>query len=265
MRTRAMSAGGEKNAADSASVSESDQIRELTVESDFHEAADPDGRIAIIGFGSLLSEPSALTTFPRLLSFQAARLKDFRRVFCHAAPVFFERGIANGETREYSSLSVEPCEGEEIVVTHFTIPTDEVPSFIEREHEFRFLLVPPQNITLMTSSLTSSPIQHGAVICSRYSDEEYRRVRLGGDPSAYERLYGRWGVETIWDDTLLPCRVYLRHCVLAARSLGTEAHRSFLEHTFLADRTTTIKQHLLANPAIMTELPPPSLADRYGG
>lgn len=56
-----------------------------------------------------------------------------------------------------------------------------------------------------------------------------------------------------------------RHCVLAARKLGSEAEASFLDDTFLADRATTVRRHLERNPGIMTELPPPSLAARYSG
>ena len=66
-------------------------------------------------------------------------------------------------------------------------------------------------------------------------------------------------------DDVLPCRVYLRHCVLAAQRLGAEAHASFLDGTFLSDRATTVRQHLEANPGILDELPPPSLVGRYSG
>jgi hypothetical protein len=66
-------------------------------------------------------------------------------------------------------------------------------------------------------------------------------------------------------DDVLPCRTYLRHCTLAASSLCPEAHASFLDATFLADRTTTIRDYLEEHPEIMQELPPPSLAARYSG
>jgi hypothetical protein len=59
--------------------------------------------------------------------------------------------------------------------------------------------------------------------------------------------------------------VYLRHCVLAAQRLGPAAHASFLDGSVLSDRTTTVRQHLAAEPGIMDELPPPSLIGRYSG
>ena len=73
------------------------------------------------------------------------------------------------------------------------------------------------------------------------------------------------GVAGCWRDDVLPCRVYLRHCVLASQNRGPDCHENFLDHTWLADRTTTIRQHLAANPGIMEELPPESLKERYSG
>ena len=77
--------------------------------------------------------------------------------------------------------------------------------------------------------------------------------------------YGRWGVEKIWDDSLLPCRVYLRHCILASIRFGGDAHDNFMDQSYLADRKTTIRQYVEAHPEIMNELPPEHLQERYNG
>lgn len=54
--------------------------------------------------------------------------------------------------------------------------------------------------------------------------------------------------------------------VLAAKNLGDEVYDNFLDHTFLGDRKTTIRQHLAAKGSgIMEEEPPESLKVRYGG
>ena len=37
------------------------------------------------------------------------------------------------------------------------------------------------------------------------------------------------------------------------------------DHTYLADRKTTVRQHLTSYPGIMDELPPPELIGRYSG
>ena len=69
---------------------------------------------------------------------------------------------------------------------------------------------------------------------------------------------------------MLPCRVYLRHCVLAAKKLSKQtsseaAYDSFLDDTYLADRVTRVRTYLAQHPDIMNELPPPQLAARYSG
>ncbi|KAI7843079.1 hypothetical protein COHA_003250 [Chlorella ohadii] len=214
--------------------------------------------MTIAGFGSLLSETSARSTFPELQNFRQGRLRGWRRVFAHQCDIFFARGIARPETREVSSLSVEEHPSSEIIVTLFEVEASpaSISAFIEREHEFRFMCVHPLE-------LDGTPADRRAVVCARWSDEEYRARRC--PPHEWTRRYGTHGVEQIWTDDVLPCRVYMRHCVLAAQRLGAEAYASFLDGTFLSDRTTTLRQHLAANPDILEELPPPSLIGRYSG
>ncbi|KAH1120551.1 hypothetical protein J1N35_003711 [Gossypium stocksii] len=235
------------------------EMCQLDDSSDFEKLLSPSGYISICGFGSLLSERSARSTFPNLLNFRVAKLKGFRRVFAHVAPIFFDRGIAKPETKEISSLSVEPCEGETLIVTVFEIQKSEIPSFMERELEFRFLAVWPE-------TLDGEPFANPAVLCTRYSDEEFFQIRCKGNKDIYFQHYGRYNIEKIWRDDILPCRVYLRHCVLAAKNLGDIAYNNFLDHTFLGDRTTTIRTYLATSGSgIMEEEPPESLKSRYGG
>lgn len=156
-------------------------------------------------------------------------------------------------------MSVEPCEGEILIVTIFEIQRSEIPAFIEREHEFRFFAVIPETLNDL---LYTSP----AVICARYSDEEYFKNRCQGSPEVFYQRYGRYDIQKIWQDDLLPCRAYLRHCVLAAKNLGDLAYNNFLDHTFLGDRKTTIRKYLATTGlGIMDEEPPESLKERYGG
>ncbi|KAF3489124.1 hypothetical protein F2Q69_00056752 [Brassica cretica] len=233
-------------------------MMELVDESDFEKLISSENRISITGFGSLLSERSARSTFPDLENFRVAKLQGFRRVFAHAAPIFFERGIANLQTKEISSLSVEPCQGESLVVTVFEIKQTEIPAFIQRELEFRFLAVVPE-------TLQGNPFTHSAVLCGRYSDEEFFRIRCKGNKEVYFQHYGRFNIDKIWRDDIFPCRLYLRHCVLAAKNLGDEAYNNFLDHTFLGDRRTTIREYLSSTGSgIMEEEPPEALKSRYG-
>ncbi|KAJ4802097.1 hypothetical protein LUZ62_014663 [Rhynchospora pubera] len=239
-------------------------VDELNSIADFERIASSsseseDAYISICGFGSLLSERSARSTFPHLLNFRLAQLRGFRRVFAHVAPIFFDRGIANPHTGEISSLSVEPCQHELLIVTVFEINIHDVPSFLKREEEFRFLAVYPEG-------LDGTPFPNRAVLCARYSDEEYFQVRCQGSKEIYHDRYGRYNIQKIWRDDILPCRIYLRHCVLAAKNLGEPAYSNFLDHTYISDRKTTIRQYLATDGAgIMEEEPPESLKTRYGG
>ncbi|OMO53607.1 phosphatase 2C (PP2C)-like protein [Corchorus capsularis] len=234
-------------------------VSQLDDLSDFEKLLSPSGHISICGFGSLLSEKSARSTFPNLLNFRVAKLNGFRRVFAHVAPIFFDRGIAKPETKEISSLSVEPCEGETLIVTVFEIQKSEIPAFMDRELEFRFLAVLPE-------TLDGEPFANPGVLCARYSDKEFFQIRCKGSKDIYFQHYGRYNIDKIWRDDILPCRVYLRHCVLAAKNLGDIAYNNFLDHTFLGDRTTTIRTYLATTGSgIMEEEPPESLKSRYGG
>ena len=56
----------------------------------------------------------------------------------------------------------------------------------------------------------------------------------------FAEKYERYGLASIWDDSrsagILPCRVYLRHCVLAAEKAGQHVRDDLLDSTLLADR-----------------------------
>lgn len=215
--------------------------------------------VRIFGFGSLLSEKSARITMPSLRNFRKARLNGWRRVFAHAAPIFFERGIARLETKEYSSLSVEPCEGASILVSTFQIPSSELDAYYQREHEFRFVWVPPSSYEFVDDAKNVKNYEGDektqGLICARFSDEEYLRERCGGSKEKLFQNYGKHGITKIWDDDILPCRPYLRFCVLASQQFGEDVYNSFLDATFLGDRKTTIRAYLKVHNDIMLEEP----------
>ncbi|OMP11873.1 hypothetical protein COLO4_03630 [Corchorus olitorius] len=213
-------------------------VSQLDDLSDFEKLLSPSGHISICGFGSLLSEKSARSTFPNLLNFRVAKLNGFRRVFAHVAPIFFDNGIAKPETKEISSLSVEPCEGETLIVTAFEIQQSEIPAFMDRELEFRFLAVLPETLD---GEPFANPGEVRTFISSIMVD--ITSIRFG---------------------EMISC-----HAVFisdTAKNLGDIAYNNFLDHTFLGDRTTTIRTYLATTGSgIMEEEPPESLKSRYGG
>lgn len=236
-----------------------------------------DQTVTILGFGSLLSEKSARTSFPHLKSFRLGRIHNYRRVFGHPASIFFQRGIANFETKEMSSLCAEYCPSASFICSVFEVDnengdflsasqnnsSDLVPSMAFREREEEFEII--SNVSY--EEITTPDSKEGkGILCTSSSDEAYLE-RWGKD--RFDKNYKKYSVDTIWgwgrDSGLRPCGPYLRHCVLAATKLGEECLNSFLDETFLVDRSTTVREYLDQFPNVMATLPPVELQDRYGG
>lgn len=214
----------------------------------------------------------------------------------HAASIFFDRGIAKMDTREFSSLSAErvpaaaegegaagAAEREPLIVTLFEIPVDQLPAFYAREEEFLLETVPYREGLPSAAAAKAEGDGAGAaagagagaakatgagLMCLRSSDAHYVATR---GQEAFDTLYKARGLHTIWHwDRILPCRVYLRHCVLAARALGPEAEANFLSTTFCYDGSTTIGEYLGGalgglGTSIMEEEPPEAVRGRYSG
>ena len=165
--------------------------------------------------------------------------------------------------------------------TRQPIPTGE---FLQREEEFDITEVPYMDFTdgssdgdgntttnfnnsnSSSTNSSTSGVKMG-VLCTRSTDAAYIQ-RWGKE--RFDTNYGTYGLDTIWgygpESDLRPCRVYLRHCVLAAQALGPACYRSFLDETFLVDRTTTIRDYLIDHPGLIeTTIPPPGFEERYSG
>ena len=232
-----------------------------------------DNTITILGFGSLLSESSSKLTFPNLKNFRLGYVPSYRRVFGHPTSIFFRRNIANYETKEMSSLSVEPVDDDiGLVISVFEVDSknmmeDGIPSreFLEREEEFDIISVPYYEL-LGTNYTEKSNEKKFGLICAKSTDEAY--IERWGQ-NRFDEHFKKYGVESIWtwttDSGLRPCSIYLRHCYLAATSMGEVCFNSFLDETFLVDRTTTIRQYIQQYPEVLDVRPPPDLASRYSG
>ena len=232
-----------------------------------------DEYVSVIGIGSLLSPKSSRMTFPNLVNFRLARMTGYRRIFCHPAPVFYKRGIANIETKEVSSLSAEKLNDtayisdpelkhQEIMVTTFDIPKSEIPAFVEREEEFDFSIVVVSDIEKDKDGYFKTTT---GLLCTRSTDSKYiekhGQERFNSDCQAF-------GLTSIWDSPgeIYPCRLYLRHCLLAAKNISSEMYENFLSTTYLYDRKTKLRKYVDNNyDMIMNEQPPEELSERYNG
>jgi hypothetical protein len=239
----------------------------------------------ILGLGSLLSERSSRVTFPDLINFRLGRVPNYRRIFGHPASIFFQRGLANIDTMEYSSLCAEYCEGHPgFVCSIFEVPAGPnttimssggVPSqdFLEREEEFDIVQVPyvdfntkDKSDSVLGGEASTTATSSKGILCTRFTDDGY--IKRWGEERFVER-YKKYGINTIWgyqyDSGLRPCQVYLRHCYLAAKKMGDECFDSFLDETVLVDRKTTVREYVSQYPHVIEALPPPGFEERYSG
>jgi len=144
-------------------------------------------------------------------------------------------------------------------------------AFLEREEEFDIIEAPYFELDEDdggdgTAPNNSKQTMKKGILCTRSTDETYL-AKWGSD--RFDEHYRKYGIDTIWgwkeDSGLRPCAVYLRHCYLAAKSMGEVCYNSFLDETFLVDRKTTIRQYLEQYPQVLDQEPPPHLASRYCG
>ena len=242
-----------------------------------------DDYVTILGFGSLLSEKSSRSTFPDLKNFRLGKVNNYCRVFGHPASIFFSRDIANYDTKEMSSLSAEYRPDSGFICSVFEVSNENgafmsktqsdakgselVASmeFRKREEEFDIIMVPYEELEEHRYKSNDGSSFSG-ILCTRSTDENY--LEQWGE-ERFDLNYKKYGIDTIWnwskDSDLRPCGPYLRHCVLAAKNMGSECYNSFMDETYLVDRVTTIRDYLEQYPEVMDTLPPPEHANRYGG
>jgi hypothetical protein len=254
------------------------------------EAISADGTtITILGFGSLLSEKSSRLTFPTLINFRLVRVPNYQRMFAHPTSIFFQRKIANRSTLEMASLSCEYNPNCSFIATAFDIPVSEMmdvttntytpkSEFVQREEEFAIIPVPyleppyddstNNNVVSTTNTTGTSKKYRVGMICAKSSDEIYL-AKWGHEQ--FQVRYQQYGISKIWNYpstfiSIKPCTIYLYHCYMASKNMGQECHDSFLDETYLVDRTTTLRQYLSDHPTLFHNLQiPPELQDRYCG
>eukprot|EP00555_Chaetoceros_dichaeta_P002904 CAMPEP_0198251422 /NCGR_PEP_ID=MMETSP1447-20131203/2264_1 /TAXON_ID=420782 /ORGANISM="Chaetoceros dichaeta, Strain CCMP1751" /LENGTH=224 /DNA_ID=CAMNT_0043936437 /DNA_START=52 /DNA_END=726 /DNA_ORIENTATION=+ len=214
-------------------------------------------QVTLLGYGALLSEPSSRLTFPHLTNFRHVRVRGMRRVFGHPHLFLVGEGFADpSETLKLASLSAEPASNDiSFVAAAFDVTLDDTQrtDFIRREPEYKIG-------TTEFYSLEDNAELAGeeGVICLASRDVDL-------DPKMNTS-----GMESVWhwphDSGLLPFNFYLRHCLLAVQSAGGVAYESFLQDTYLADRTTTLAAYLDEHgEEVMASRPPSHLASRYSG
>lgn len=199
-----------------------------------------DRRITVAGYGSLLSEPSARETAPELRNFTLCRIEGYQRAFDKVAMVFFQRHGASEDRRDIAALSAFPKAGASMIGCRFDVAESDYLAIYEREHRYRWAYAD-------TFALDGGEAVRARLAVST-SDEDYRLNKCVTEAEYHHRV-GRYYGGKLWRDDVLPFPTYLAHVLRAARSAGDEVYANVLDTTWLADRRTSLRAYLAANPA----------------
>lgn len=193
------------------------------------------GRIFCAGYGSLVHKEWAQASVPNLADFSLFKLKNYRRVFGKVHPFCIYRNEANWGTREVAACFIEPAEGHGLIVSGFSILSAEWPALRLRECDYG------------VKTVTLEPLAGGCAIEAKIfigypSDHQM--------PQTLDETYSHWPwmrqkyQGEIYRHDIYPSRAYLQRCLQAYAMQGEGALDNFLDHSFLADRQTTLRTHL---------------------
>ena len=202
-------------------------------------ALSEEGRfLTIAGFASLMDEGSARATSPSLRNFRLGWVAGHCRVFSLVSIVNVRRGLATG--RRLATATARPRECARLRVCLYEIAVEELPALLRREARLR----------IGTASYASDAGAGGdALLCSEFSDDEYRRERCGGSEETYDQEVGQFYRGALYRNDLLPVPDYVVRCLRAQRAAGADAVANFLDVSYLGDGETTLRAHLLAELA----------------
>lgn len=194
-------------------------------------------RVTIIGFGSLLSEESAKRTCPSLRNFRLGKVQGYSRVFNKVDPK-----SECLDSAHIASWALMAKQNSATLITLFEIDKEDYPAFARREVDYDLRCV-------QYSELETGQKGQGIACCGFENDAEFHAY-LAFHPIQKERhevrraeLYkGR-----VWRKDILPRPKYLALCLEAARALGKNYVENILNHTYLADRRTTLASYLSEN------------------
>jgi len=176
-----------------------------------------------------------------------------------------------------------------MLVSVFEIPQEEYPAFVKREDFFKLLPVEvceiastdglawPDSVPVRclcdldwrNSTTTFVSFQERGkttgMLCASFANDNDLiasnfQNRVDDFVAQHERIYKG----PIYRDDILPCRVYLLHCLVASERLHPSVHANFLGTTVLGDRKTTLKQYLDRHPQFFADVKLGQF-DRYQG
>lgn len=194
--------------------------------------------ITVLGYGSLLSERSARDSIRGLQNYRLVRVPGYKRVFNKVGIYFiYAYGVSPDDTR-IASCATRPDPDHDIYAVAFECSEDEFMVLFEREYKLRWV---------GADYIEANGTTARARMCAEDTDENFRLNKCIRDDD-YHRRVGQHYSGKIWRDDVLPFPTYLRHCLDAAASHGAHVLDNFLDSSFLADGTTSIRTYIQQNP-----------------
>ena len=181
-----------------------------------------------------MDKESAQQTSPSLRGFRYGWVEGYSRVFNLVSIINIRRGLATGQ--RLATCTARPRDACRLRVCLYEIPVAELPALYAREARLRLSSVEyrPE---------VAAAAEGHALMCTEYSDAEYRRERAPLD-EMYEREVGQYYGGRLYRDDLLPVPSYLYRCAKAHAFAGDEALINFFETSFLGDNTTSLRAYL---------------------
>ena len=151
-------------------------------------------------------------------------------------------------------MAAEPDPANELVVATFEIHASDVPAFRARE---RFFRIEPVNVVEHPRHpwTAEQSAWHAGIkvrlMCMRFSSEDELVATNFSSRAEYEAQIRGWYTGAVFRKDILPCRVYLKHCLTAAERLSDAVYRNFLTTTYLADGKRTLGDYLAEHPTLL--------------
>ncbi len=194
-------------------------------------AQEPDGRLLLIGYGSLMNLQSAAETI------ESVNETDFYPVVCVGAKRLFNYRIPDDVLKELAELG-GPAQPHELAALN-VIPTGRAADL------FNGRVVPVAAADLPALRQREYGYHLRSVTCLRWDaweSEPFAAAVLAAEDPV---INGR----QVIDNTLDPNPAYAGIVDAGATAVSEPFHELFLDTTFLADGKTTLQQWLEARPA----------------
>ena len=149
----------------------------------------------------------------------------------------------------------------------FQIHRADFPAFVSWESFFRVTPVAveePPEFPWTAAERAAHALSPLCYMCLRFSNETELVATNFACRDEFDALVRPWYAGDLFRKDILPCRVYLKHCVTAAERLAPAVLHNFLSTTYLADGVTTIGAYLARHPDLF-ETVVLGQFDRYQG